>query len=220
MVLALGTWAARSAAATVPGVIGRLPTKTRTVFLTFDDGPSNSTSEVLDLLQDAQSSATFFLLGNQLERYPAAASLITDAGHGIGNHSFRHLDAWTHRWADVETDLNRGSRLIREMTGATPQWMRPPYGRFRRNTLLWCRENGQRLALWDVMGADFLRGVPIGKAAAQVVRNVRPGSIVVLHDGDRHQPHALDVTREVLSRLVESGWSFERLPETPPSTQS
>ena len=205
-------WAARLAAAMVPGVVGRLPVQTRTVFLTFDDGPSAHTAQLLNLLAGARAYATFFLQGNQVERYPEAGRQITDAGCGIGNHSFRHLDAWRNSWAKIEDDLGRGTQAIVTLTGAAPRWMRPPFGRFRRHTLSWCRENDQRLALWDVMAPDFLPDVQAKEAAARVLRSVRPGSIVVLHDGDVHQPHALEVADRVVSGLSESGWSIDRLP--------
>jgi peptidoglycan/xylan/chitin deacetylase (PgdA/CDA1 family) len=204
--------AARSAAAIVPGVVGRLPVSDNRIFLTFDDGPSRHTGKLLDLLSEAGASATFFLQGNQVDRHPSAVGRIIEAGHGLGNHSFSHLDAWRNAWAKVEDDLDRGSESIAALAGAAPLWMRPPYGRFRPATLRWCSENNQRLALWDIMAPDFLPGVEPEGAAARVLREVRSGSILVLHDGDVHQPKALKIAELVISGLIQSGWSIDRLP--------
>lgn len=212
MISTTATWAARSAAAIVPGVVCRLPVSENRVFLTFDDGPSHLTGDLLTLLAETGSSATFFLQGNQIDRQSSAAERIIEAGHGLGNHSFSHLDAWRNAWPKVEDDLDRGSESITALTGVAPVWMRPPFGRFRPATLRWCRQYNQRLALWDVMAPDFLPGVEPERAAAYVLREVRAGSILVLHDGDVHQPKALKIAELVISGLIQSGWSIDRLP--------
>lgn len=203
---------ARLATRLLPDVAGRLPASSKTIYLTFDDGPSPCTAELLDLLHPTNAGATFFLRGDRVELRPSLAERILAAGHGIGNHSYRHLDAWRNRWSLIRDDLERADRTIAAATGTVPLWVRPPFGRLRRQTRIWCRSGGHLLALWDVMAGDFYKDAAENDVVDGVVSQVRPGSILVLHDGDEQQPRALRITERLLRTLGESGWMFEKLP--------
>lgn len=214
MISTVATWAARAAAAVLPDVVGRLHGPTNTVYLTFDDGPSDHTLELLTLLDDVGARATFFLRGDRAEQLPAVVQQILRHEHGLGNHSFHHLDAWRHRWPDVRTDLERGDDAIAFHTGSPPLWVRPPFGRFRPATLKWCRNRRRKMALWDVLAGDFLPDASSQKITDEVIRLARPGSLLVLHDGNEQQPRAMASTERVLRKLVRYGWSLDRLPDS------
>ena len=208
------TWAGRAAASIFHDVIGRLPAASDTIYLTFDDGPSHHTTDVLDLLLQLDAAATFFLRGDRLEQHPAEVQRILSDRHGVGNHAFRHVDAWRSRWAEVRADLEQGDRAIASITGSEPEWVRPPFGHLRQATRAWCRARRRRLALWDVMACDFRSDADQGAVAKQTAALVRSGSILVLHDGDEQQPNALGITERLLRSLRDAGWRLERLPDS------
>lgn len=214
MTTTTATWAGRAAASIFPDVVGRLPASSNTIYLTFDDGPSHRTTDVLDLLQQLDAAATFFLRGDRIEHHTAEAQRILEDGHGVGNHAYRHVDAWRSPWSKVRVDLEQGDRAILSLTGCEPQWVRPPFGHLRQATRAWCRARRQRLALWDVMAGDFRSDADQEAVAKQAAALVRSGSIVVLHDGDEQQPNALGITERLLTSLREVGWTFERLPDS------
>jgi len=207
------SWAPRSAAFLLSDVTGRLPASTKTIYLTFDDGPSPRTIDLVHLLDQLDAKATFFLRGDRTEADSTSVHRILEYGHGVGNHSYRHLDAWKKRWTKVRDDLEHGDRAIASVTGSSPHWVRPPYGHLRQRTRTWCRARGCRLALWDVMAADFQSRADEESVVRNAAASLRPGSILVLHDGDEHQPRALGISARLLATLSDSGWVFEKLPE-------
>lgn len=213
MIATISTWASRLAHRVIPGAVARIPSDALTLYLTFDDGPSAYTDELLEMLAANGVKATFFLRGDRIAHHGEAARRIAASGHGVGHHSYRHLDAWRNPWSEVEKDLSRGANAVSELLGRPVRWMRPPYGRFRVETLSWCQLNDQRMALWDVMAPDFAPRVSEEKAAAMVHELVRPGSIVVMHDAEEHHPLALAKARRIITELRRTGWRFAKLPE-------
>ncbi len=214
MIAAISTWASRFAHRLIPDAVARLPSDSWTVYLTFDDGPSAYSDELLKMLAESQVRATFFLRGDRIAHHGDAARSIVDSGHGVGHHSYSHLDAWRNSWSEVEMDLSRGANAVSELLGRPVRWMRPPYGRFRVETLAWCRRNDQRMALWDVMVPDFTPSVSEEKAVAVVHEYVRPGSIIVMHDAEEHHPLALSKAKRIIYELKRTGWKFAPLPES------
>jgi peptidoglycan/xylan/chitin deacetylase (PgdA/CDA1 family) len=167
-------------------IIGRLPTAGRDVALTFDDGPNPlATPRVLDALREHEVAATFFLLGKHVERWPALARRVVDEGHTIGNHGYHHRRLALRGPAYTRLDLLLGTQAIADATGVDARYFRAPHG-FRNPWLSGiARELGQQIVGWtlgvwdtDKPGADVI--------AQRVCRGARPGSIVLLHDGDAY----------------------------------
>ena len=198
-------------------VMSRLPDKDRAIALTFDDGPNPvATPRILDVLRESQVSATFFLLGRHVERWPMLARRIVAEGHTIGNHGYHHRKLHLRGPAYTRVDLSLGTDVILRVTGQTPKHFRTPHG-FRSpwvNAI--ARELGQRavgwtLGVWDTdrPGADAI--------AERVRRGVRPGSIVLLHDGDAYdaegdRTQTADALSEVIRDLRGSGYRLAPLP--------
>lgn len=184
----------------------------RRLYLTFDDGPHpQGTGRILNILARHGVPATFFLLGQQVERTPQLARDIAAAGHSIGNHTYSHLDAWMHPFQAVSQELHRTDALLADLLGSPVRWMRPPHGHFTAKIRDWCRVHGQRLVMWDLLPADFVAWRSAAEIVRSVERQARPGSIVVLHDSDsalRVTPTALE---ELLPRLLDRGWQFASL---------
>lgn len=176
-----------------------------TVSLTFDDGPSAYTGAVLDILRAERAPAAFFVIGSQVERYPALVRRMAAEGHEIGNHtySFATRPLLLRFFLPVSAgQVARTQEVVRGVTGTTPQYFRSPGGQMGR-------------PLWNAVRRQELRVVngllpcprPESAAATQlatVLRTVRSGAIIILHDGDDRRPDSdrPRATVELLPRLI------------------
>lgn len=212
MVSVVGTRIPRAAARFYGDVLWRMPSRSKTAYLTFDDGPTpEATEKILSILDRHGAKATFFLLGWRAERHKGLVRTLQAAGHGFGNHSYSHPDAWKSEASRVLAELERTNGLLEDLTGEPIRFMRPPYGRFTRAMRDWCLQQGQQLTMWDVGPGDYLEAMSTDAVVQHVEAHLRPGSIVVLHDNIRcamKTPAALD---RLLERLTGEGWSFSSL---------
>lgn len=211
----LMAWSVRGRSSSVfaPSV-WRGPRGRRVLALTFDDGPSESTPRVLEALGRHNVPATFFQCGANVERLPAVARAVRDAGHEIGNHSYTHPLFCFRSPAFIEADLARTQEAIQRHAGLRPVWFRAPYGvrwfgMRRAQTHL-----GLRGVMWTVIGYDWKR-----KADAIVERitaGASGGAIFCLHDGRglRVRPDVEETVKAVaqlVPRLLDEGYQFETL---------
>jgi peptidoglycan/xylan/chitin deacetylase (PgdA/CDA1 family) len=178
-------------AAHLPWLADRLGIERRldraAVAVTFDDGPHpQGTPAVLAELARAGARATFFLVGEQVERRPALAREIVDAGHEVAVHCFRHTLLLRRRVASVRDDLDRAVAAIGEATGVEPTLYRPPYGVLSSGALLHVRERGFRTMLWSRWGRDWERRATAQSIARRAARGLRSGDVVLLHDSDAY----------------------------------
>jgi peptidoglycan/xylan/chitin deacetylase (PgdA/CDA1 family) len=208
-------WAVRGRSARVFGPsVWRGPRGRRSIALTFDDGPSESTPALLEVLSQYGVSATFFQCGANVERLPATARAVALAGHEIGNHSYAHPLFCFRSPSFIEQDLARAQHAIAERTGVTPAWFRAPFG------ARWfgMARAQHRLALtgvmWSAIGYDWKL-----KAEAIVERltaSVSNGSILCLHDGrgllvEPDIGATLEAVRRLVPLLLDRGYRFETL---------
>jgi peptidoglycan-N-acetylglucosamine deacetylase len=157
------------------------------VALTFDDGPHpEGTPAVLEALAAADATATFFLVGEQVARWPEVAAQIALAGHEIGIHGYIHGLLLRRRVAALSSDLDAAFDVIAAATGREPTLYRPPYGVFSSGALALVRERGWQPLLWSAWGRDWrARATPEGIAQC-AVRKLRGGDVVLLHDADHY----------------------------------
>lgn len=158
-------------------------TDTSSVALTFDDGPSADTDLVLSALRTLCIPATFFMIGRQVELHPQIARRIVAEGHEIGNHSYSHPIYLYRRARETRRQLQRAQEVITEAAGVPPRFSRPPCGVRTRAYFSATREMNLRTILWSVAGFDWKR-IGAARIAYNILREVRPGSIILLHDGD------------------------------------
>lgn len=177
------------------------------VAVTFDDGPSERTPELLAVLARHGAGATFYVTRPAVQANAAAFQLIREAGHGLEAHGRWHrhaLTLWPWReWAQVAWHPR-----ARE---AGPWQYRPPYGGHSPFTRLFAALLERQVALWDVEGRDWTAGEP-GALARAVLAQVRPGSVILLHDGPAVTPALLD---ELLTGLAARGLRAVRADELP-----
>jgi peptidoglycan/xylan/chitin deacetylase (PgdA/CDA1 family) len=196
-----------------PDLLWRCPParNERTLYLTFDDGPTATmTDPLLHVLDRFDAQATCFLVGAQAEADPERVRRIRDAGHTVGNHTFTHPDPWHTPDAALTRELERATKVLSDITGAPVRHLRPPYGRFTRAMRRWADERGQHVVMWDVMPGDFLPAATQSSVERFVLRFARGGSVVVLHDNPiaPMTPAALET---VLRHFSKRGWRFAGL---------
>jgi peptidoglycan/xylan/chitin deacetylase (PgdA/CDA1 family) len=155
------------------------------VFLTFDDGPvPGVTDKVLDILQAYHCKATFFCIGDNVRKHPELFQRILDEGHEVGNHTFHHVNGWKTRDIDYLQDITACATLVKS------NLFRPPYGRigYKQINLL---KKQYRIVMWDVLSGDFDEELTTEDCYQNVIRNARPGSIIVFHDSIKAAPRMI-----------------------------
>jgi peptidoglycan/xylan/chitin deacetylase (PgdA/CDA1 family) len=207
---AVGAWCAPAAAPVAPelaatfGIPLRLP-RGRGLALTFDDGPHpEGTPAVLEQLDRAGVRATFYLVGEQVERHPALAAEIAAAGHEIGIHGYRHILLLRRTPGALRDDLARAADVIGEATGRESLSYRPPYGVFSLAGLRLARERWTPL-LWSHWGRDWEARATPSSIAALATRRLGPGAVVLLHDSDAYSaPASWRQTSAALPAVLEA----------------
>ena len=194
-------------------VLGRLPTNVRQMALTFDDGPNpEATPRILEALATHEVRATFFVLGRHVERWPELVRRAAAAGHTIANHGYHHRKLHVRPPSFVREDIRRGTEQIEAATGTRPAFFRAPHGFRNPWVTRTAREYGQRVVGWtlgvwdsDKPGADVI--------ARRSVDGCRPGTILLLHDGDGYdasgdRTQTADALPAILSGLRARGYEF------------
>jgi peptidoglycan/xylan/chitin deacetylase (PgdA/CDA1 family) len=206
-------WAARGRASGVFGPsVWRGDRTRRAVALTFDDGPSESTPAILDILARHNVPATFFQIGANVERLPEIARAVRQAGHTIGNHSYSHPLFCLRRPRFMETELRLAQEAIQEHAGVRPLWFRAPFGGRWFGLSGVQRRLGLIGVMWTAIGYDW-------KAEAETVvmrlaRQAANGAILCLHDGRelRIRPDVgatVEAVRRLVPLLRDRGFEFE-----------
>ena len=190
-------------------LVNHVKTNEKVVALTFDDGPNPpNTERLLDILAHHQVKATFFLIGRHVEQYPEATRLILARGHEVGNHTYTHTQRYLERPAVIRAEIEQTDVLLRRL-GATGEInFRAPYGRKLIVLPYVLSRMGKRDVLWDVDPHDYEDPEPevlAGRIAAQV----RPGSIILLHD----RPQTTAALEKVIAALREQGYALKTVSE-------
>lgn len=182
------------------------------VYLTFDDGPSLMyTPKILEILRDEHIHATFFVLGSRVQSFPHIAQWIVRDGHEIGNHGYYHeyLRQKRNRW--VVRDIKRTDKVIRSTTGQSPKYYRPPGGIIPSPDAHLVRELGHPIALWTVDSHDWTATNP-QQITANVLQHIRPGAIVLFHDGVSNSRYTIYALPVIIHSLKIQGYRFASLP--------
>ena len=176
------------------------------VAMTFDDGPHPTlTPKLLDLLAQKKIKATFFVLGENAQRHPEILKRAVAEGHEIGNHSWSHSHLAKLPDESVRSELQRTDDVISQAIGAHPKLMRPPYGELTPKQRQWVNsEFGYRIILWDVDPLDWKEPGP-SVVAQRIIRDTKPGSIMLSHDIHAQTIMAMPETFDV---LLAKGFKF------------
>lgn len=182
------------------------------VALTFDDGPVGRTADAIEILGAHGVRATFFMVGEKVPGREPLLRRMIDAGHEIGNHSYHH------QYHPSERDVASTSALLRGITGVAPRSYRPPFGAIDRPMALAVHEAGMTPVNWDVDSEDvfpIFQGLEPEKVYENVVGRVRPGSIVLLHDGGGDAVHTIKALPMIIRGIRQEGLRFVTIPAGP-----
>ncbi|MGG1941661.1 polysaccharide deacetylase family protein [Paenibacillus polymyxa] len=201
------------------GAFRKGTTKNQVAF-TFDDGPHpRYTPKLLDLLQDYQVKATFFVLGSQAELHPDLIRRMDREGHQIGIHNYNHISNWLMLpWTVRRDHMKRTADIIESIIGKRPDHYRPPWGLM--NAFDFFHSKSYRIVLWSLKAGDWRSRSCHKKLKATLLNGITDGSVILLHDSgdspgaDRHAPYfMLRALEEVLHQLKGRNLQFVRLDE-------
>ena len=189
------------------------------VALTFDDGPGPYTAKLLDAMKERGVKATFYLLGNRVNRYPDLLRRMDAEGHAIGNHSNAHPQLTTLSAGGISSEMNAAANKIKAIVGHDPVVMRCPYGSCNANVRNYAEGKGISITFWSVDTRDWDYATESYAAAkSKIFANtfksgaggIRPGAIVLMHDIHKN---SVDAAIEMMDRLIAEGYTLVTVPE-------
>ena len=185
-----------------PRLLWRMPNSSNTIYLTFDDGPTQGvTPWVLDTLKKYNAKATFFCLGKNVERHPHIFQRIIDEGHAVGNHSYSHLKGWETPTSEYVQDVDLANDIL------NTKLFRPPYGRIKSSQTRILTQR-YKIVMWSLLSMDYSRWVTPKRCAKMVVNKLHPGAIIVFHDSVKAEANMRHALVEVLEELRRRSWGF------------
>ncbi len=188
------------------------PRDQKRVALTFDDGPDErSTPALLELLRERGVRAAFFGIGKRVAAHPEIAARIVREGHLLENHSYNHSNA-TNFFSvpHLRAELNQAQDSIRSATGVAPKCFRPPMGLSNPRVFRAAREVGLDVIGWSSRGLDTKVTDP-EKIVSRICRRVKPGAIILLHDGNIPADRVVTTVKTLLDRLRALDYEIVRL---------
>lgn len=186
-----------------------IPNRENKVFLTFDDGPIPGITEwTLEQLKAYNVKATFFCIGDNIEKHPEIFNKIIQGEHAIGNHTFNHLKGWETSLGEYIENTRNCSSLIEKQEIAL---FRPPYGKIKPSQSRVLRKLGYKIIMWDVLSCDFDQTITPEECLDNVLKNVVSGSIIVFHDSVKAEQNLKYVLPKTLAFLKEKGFVCEKI---------
>lgn len=186
-----------------PDQVWSLPSRDKTIYLTFDDGPTPGVTDwVLETLKQYKAKATFFLVGDNVKKQPEMVKQIVKQGHAIGNHTQNHLNGWS----TVTRDYLRNTLKCAEVLETN--LFRPPYGRITRRQAAIMKKRF-KIIMWDVLSGDFDKTISKEKVLRNVLQNTEAGSIIVFHDSLKAESRMKYALPRVLENFSKQGFMFK-----------
>lgn len=198
-----------------PERIWAFPHKRDSVYLTFDDGPiPEVTPWVLDELKKYNAKATFFCIGENVQKHPEIFQRILSEGHSVGNHTFNHLNGWKTATSEYIENVDKAEGQMGNNSKFKIQdsrLFRPPYGKITSKQAKILQRKGFKIVMWDIISYDYDANTSPEKCLQNVLKNIKPGSIVVFHDSLKAEKNLRYVLPKVLDRIEEKGLSYKSI---------
>jgi len=186
-----------------PKAYWRMDRRERSVYLTFDDGPiPESTPFILQTLREFGAKATFFMVGDNVMKYPQLFQQILDEGHQVGNHTFNHISGFRHTIRYYLDNVKQADALIHS------QYVRPPHGWMRLDQYA-ILSRKYKVVMWDLVTRDYSRLLTAEDVVNNVKRYARNGSIITFHDSLKSIDKLHTALPESLKWLKEQGYAFK-----------
>ncbi len=185
-----------------------VPQTEKVVALTLDDGPDPKyTPDILRILAEEGVKATFCVVGTEMRRHPDLAREELAAGHARCNHTINHAHLPRLSHEGVVEQVKGNSDILTEIDGAAPTLFRPPYGELSPDAIAVVRESGMRVLTWNVDSQDY-RKISADRILSNVMGAVKPGSVILLHDGGGDRSSTVAALRPMIRALKARGYSF------------
>jgi polysaccharide deacetylase family sporulation protein PdaB len=197
-------------------VVWEVPMKEKLIALTFDDGPNpKSTPQILDLLKRYQAHATFFVVGNRIDKFPGMIQRESKEGHEVANHTNSHI-YFTNEINEtiITNEIVKAMEKITAITGKKCPWFRPPGGYFNEKVVNIARQNGYTVVLWSWHQDTRDWSIPgVEKIVNKVLDNAHNGDIVLLHDYVRGSTQTIQALKIILPELKQRGFRMVNISE-------
>ncbi len=189
-----------------PKALWRINPTERVVYLTFDDGPiPEVTPRVLEILRNYGVKATFFMVGDNVRKYPEVFEMVKSDGHRLGNHTFNHLGGIKHSTKDYVLNIHKANAYIHS------DLFRPPHGWLRHRQYYFLKRH-YKLVMWDLVTRDYSKRLNADDVFENVRRYARPGSIITFHDSLRSVPKLWSALPRSIEWLLAEGCEFRVIP--------
>lgn len=189
-----------------PKALWRINPTERVVYLTFDDGPiPEVTPRVLEILRNYGVKATFFMVGDNVRKYPEVFEMVKSDGHRLGNHTFNHLGGIKHSTKDYVLNIHKANAYIHS------DLFRPPHGWLRHRQYYFLKRH-YKLVMWDLVTRDYSKRLNADDVFENVRSYARPGSIITFHDSLRSVPKLWSALPRSIEWLLAEGYEFRVIP--------
>ena len=199
-------------------IIPRVNTNKKVVALTFDDAPTKYSNEVVDILSEKGIKATFYVIGQNIEKYPNEAKYIVENGNELGNHSYSHQRFLLKSPSFVESEIQKTNDLIRKTGYNGEITFRPPYGKKLFSLPWYLHQHNIKTITWDVDPDTYLpttdnNGEKMRFLVDYTIEHARPGSIILLHPFCEVCSNSRKATEEIIDKLQSMGYTFVTVTE-------
>jgi peptidoglycan/xylan/chitin deacetylase (PgdA/CDA1 family) len=188
-----------------PGQVWSLPKKQKSIYLTFDDGPTPGVTDwTLDTLKAYKAKGTFFLVGDNVIKHPELVQRILQEGHHVGNHTQNHINGWNTETKEYLRNTLKCAEVLKTSL------FRPPYGRITRAQAR-IMQKRFKIIMWDVLSGDFDKNISKERVLRNVLNNTTGGSIIVFHDSLKAESRMKYALPRVLDYFGNKGYTFEAI---------
>ena len=196
------------------GLVEQVETNDKVISLTFDDGPGKNTDEILNILKQEGVKGTFFLTGQEIEEYPDYAMKIVQGGHEIGNHSYSHERMFFKSPAFIKEEIEKTDELIRQIGYEGEIHFRPPFGKKLLLLPYYLDKKERKTILWNIEPESYPEiASDSNEIVDHVMRNIKPGSIILLHVMYESRIESLNSVKQIITLLKEQEYTFATVSE-------
>lgn len=196
-------------------IVWEVPTEDKCIAFTFDDGPDHrQTTEILDVLDQYNAKATFFVVGTRVEKHPEIVQMQLARGHEIGNHSYRHPSFQGMSKSNMQNELSRTQQAIFQATGYKAVLFRPPGGFYNEALINVSKQNDLQFILWSWhQDTKDWKAPGVDRMVKKVLAGARSGDIVLMHDFVANSTQTIEALKQILPELKKQGYSFVTVSE-------
>lgn len=184
----------------------------KTIALTFDDGPDEDFSpQILDILKKYNVKATFFMVGQKVCGNPEIAKRAFDEGHDIGNHTYSHINICKSTDEQINNEINKTQKIIKEVTGKEPILFRPPYRAINENLFNIIKSKDMKVVLWSDLDTKDWSNPGVYNIIKTIEDNTKNGTIILLHDYNKvrnNKSQTIQALEKVIPKMQSLGYEF------------